>query len=269
MTKSMARNIRNGVYLLEQKYSKSNLSFLTLTLPDLNKEDLIACCERWDYMVDQLFKWIRKQTEKKGIKFEYVYCTEIQSKRLQSKKEYAPHLHIVFRGRSGRKGAWCVTPKKVRKAWASIIACVIGHRNFCDTALENIQRIKYSAARYLSKYLSKGKDCRSYESGILGDRGCLRTQWGGMARAIARAIKSCTQAIRSDGSNAELGILFLRQMGELIDAGHVRYFCEGFVILSLCRSTGVERGIKVGSGALSVPTFEGGLSYALSYILSL
>ena len=42
MTKNMARNIRNGVYLLEQKYGKDNLSFLTLTLPDLSSDDLVS-----------------------------------------------------------------------------------------------------------------------------------------------------------------------------------------------------------------------------------
>jgi len=268
MTKNMARNIRNGVYLLEKKYGKDQMSFLTLTLPDLSTDELAMCCDRWQDMTDQILKWLRKRLLSKGIEFEYVYCTEVQSKRLHLRGEYAPHLHIVFRGRSGRKSSWAVTPKKIRKAWANIIACCIGRRDFCTAALENLQRIKYSAARYLSKYLSKG-NCSLPTNEKHAPCSALRTQWGGMARAIARAIKSCTQVIRGDGSNGGMGILFLRQMGKLVDAGHVKYFRQGFIVLSLCRSSGVERGIKVGSGCLSTPTFEGGLSCALSYLFSI
>jgi hypothetical protein len=127
MTKSMARNIRQGVYLLEQMYSKDTLSFLTLTLPDLCAEDLSKCCERWDYMTDQVLKWLRKRLEKHGIEFQYVYCTEIQTKRLQNRGEYAPHLHCVFRGRNGKKAPWAISPKQIRQAWKSIIAVVVHH----------------------------------------------------------------------------------------------------------------------------------------------
>lgn len=265
MTKNMARNIRNGVYLLEKQYGKEQMSFLTLTLPNLSTDELAVCCEFWQDMTDQILKWLRKQLQSKGIQFEYVYCTEIQSKRLQSRGEYAPHLHIVFRGRNGRKNVWAITPKKIRQAWASIIACVIGHRDFCVSALENLQRIKHSAARYLSKYISKGSCCLpSEEHNSPASR--LKTQWGGMARLVSRAIKSCTCYFRWGGTNGSMAIRLFQRLDELVDAGYIKYYRRGYIVLSVCPYSGVERVLKVCSGALSTPTYEGGLSNALEYL---
>lgn len=264
MTGNMARNIRNAVYLLEKTYGKDNLSFLTLTLPNLSQEDLSKVCDKWDYMVDQILKGLRKRAEKYDLELEYVYCTEIQPKRLEQRKEYAPHLHIVFRGRNGRKAPWIVTPKQIRKSWASIIASVVHHREFQQSALENLQRIKKSAARYLSKYLSKGK-CRNPNSDTEEYEVKLRTQWGGMARKLARLLKKCTSRISSSSNDGELAVYITSQMDNLLDAGLIKYYKQGFITLSKCSVSGVERVLKVGSGCLATPTHEGGLGKIAEY----
>lgn len=257
MTKNMARNIRQGVFCLEERAgSKDLLSFLTLTLPDLSNEGLRQCCEKWDYMVNRFFSWLRTRLEDGGVEFQYVYCTEIQSKRLQQRKEYAPHLHVVFRGRIGKKCPWIISPRQARKAWAACISSVVSE-SFRDDALENIQRIKYSAARYLSKYLSKGKCSIPTESGedaILA----LRTQWGGMARTISRDIKHKTIKLTSDRGCGELVIATLNRMEALVRLGHVRYFKRGFIALGIDKTTGMEYGLHVGCGCLSTPTHQGG-----------
>lgn len=267
MTKRMARNIRNGVYLLEKKEGKDNLSFLTLTLPSLCASDMDKICDRWASMTDQILKWLRKRVEAKGIEFQYVYCTEIQTKRLKKKHEYAPHLHIVFKGRRGKKAAWSISPIQVRKAWASIIGNVVAHRSFPVSALENLQRVKHSAARYLSKYLSKGSCC------LPGIEDCpqvsrLRTQWGGMAQRISRAIKQCTSTIRSDGANGRLGVLVLQRMEEALDKGLISYIKYGFISLGVSAATGMERFLKVACGCLRTPTYEGGLVKLVEFLYS-
>jgi hypothetical protein len=268
MTKNMARNIRNSVYLLEQDYGKDQLSFLTLTLPSLSTDELGTICERWQDMTDQILKWLRKRLQSKGIEFEYVYCTEIQSKRLHLRGEYAPHLHIVFRGRNGRKAPWAIAPKMVRKAWSSIIAGVIDHRNFRTDALENIQRIKFSAARYLSKYLSKGS-CSTAQAQPGTPVQRLRTQWGGMARKLSRKLKSCTARITSTSSTEGMGAAILRNMDELVKAGIVKYWRQGYIPITVCPYTGVERVLKVGSGCLSTPTYESGLIRVMEHLLAI
>lgn len=258
MTNNMARNIRNAVYLLEQTYGKDNLSFLTLTLPNLSHKDLSKICSKWDYAVDQVLKSLRKRAEKYNIELEYVYCTEIQPKRLKHRNEYAPHLHIVFRGRHGRKTPWIVSPKQIRKTWTSIIASIVSHREFDQSALENLQRIKKSASRYLSKYLSKGKCCNP-NSDTEETYTRLSTQWGGMARKLARRVKSSTVRLSSLSNNGRLAIYITCKMDNLRNAGYIKYYKQGFIALSKCEVSGVERGIKVCSGCLSMPTFEGGL----------
>lgn len=258
MTRSMARNIRNGVYLLEQWYGKDNLSFLTLTLPALSTDELEKCCERWDYVTDQILKWLRKRLQKLNIEFQYVYCTEIQTKRLQKRGEYAPHLHIVYRGRYAKKTPWAITPAQVRKAWCGILSSIIGHRNFDGSACENLQRIKHSAARYLSKYMSKGSCSLPLGEAEQPIRR-LRTQWGGMARRVSRGIKRATTRLGELAADAQLAVRILQHMDKLMVQGLVRYYRPGFIVTSVCPNTGIEYGINVGTGCLQTPTYEGGL----------
>lgn len=257
MTKNMSRNIRQGVFCLEERAgSKDVLSFLTLTLPDLSQEGLQQCCEKWDYMVNRFFCWLRTRLEDGGVEFQYVYCTEIQSKRLQQRKEYAPHLHVVFRGRIGKKCPWIISPRQARKAWAACISSVVSE-SFRVDALENIQRIKYSAARYLSKYLSKGRCCippKSGENAILA----LRTQWGGMARVISRDIRNKTIKLSGDRGAGALVVAVLDRMEALVGCGYVLYFKRGFIPLGTDKITGLEYGLHIGCGCLSTPTHQGG-----------
>ncbi len=265
MTKNMARNIRNGVYCLEQWYGKDQLSFLTLTLPNLSTDELTMCCEKWDYATDQILKWLRKRLQKLNIEFQYVYCTEIQLKRLQSRGEYAPHLHIVFRGRYAKKTPWAITPAQVRKAWCGILSSIIGHSKFDGRACENLQRIKYSAARYLSKYMSKGNCCIPLEQTEQPIKK-LRTQWGGMARTVSQGIRRATVRMCQSASNGELAVCILRHMDKLLAKNLVRYYRQGFIVTSVCSSTGTEYGINVGCGCLQTPTYEGGLSSIIAFI---
>lgn len=265
MTKRMSRNIRNGVYLLEKlPGGKDVLSFLTLTLPALSTEGLKACCQNWDSMVKRFFDWLRTKLKAKGLELNHVYCTEIQSKRLQERGEYAPHLHIVFKGRIARRSAWAITPKDARAAWGRCIS-VYTDESFETKALENLQRIKYSAARYLSKYLSKGSNIipeSSDESAICH----LRTQWGGMARTISKGIRQATQRFVGRGHTRDIAWSIFNNMERLLEAGLVLYFKRGFIPLHSSGAEGVERGLHVGCGCLSTPTLEGGCVLVVDYL---
>lgn len=257
MTKPMAKNIRNGVFLLEEcEGGKDVLSFLTLTLPDLSTEGLRSCCEQWDYMVNRFLCWLRSALEKGGVEFQYIYCTEIQSKRLQLRGEYAPHLHIVFRGRIGKKLPWIISPKQARNAWGACIRSVVSEQ-FTTLALENLQRIKYSAARYLSKYLSKGKSAIPREAGQ-NAISSLRTQWGGMSRTISRRIKAKTIKLATSNGYGQLAVHIINRMEALVGLGYVQYYKKGFIPLGIDKTTGMEYGLHVGCGCLSTPTHKGG-----------
>lgn len=267
MTKRMARNIRNAVYLLERKHGKDNLSFLTLTLPNLSSESLNKCVVGWDKLVKHFFDWLRITLKRCNIEFEYVYCTEIQSKRLQSRKEYAPHLHVVFRGRNGRKCSWAVTPKKCRKAWKRAILSLVDEQ-FDDSALENLQRIKRSAARYLSKYISKGANVlpdTTDESYVTS----LRTQWGGMARTVSRLLRAAITRLDSSGRFSQHLQCLIGSFSIFVEQGILKYCKRGFISLRKSQSNGYESGLFVYAGCLSVETYRGGLVLLIAAIESL
>lgn len=268
MTKRMGRNIRNAVYLLEQEPGgKDVLSFLTLTLPNLSSENLAKCCEHWDSMVKQFMDWLRVTLQRKGIEFSYVYCTEIQTKRLEIRHEYAPHLHLVFKGRNGKKKPWAIAPKQARQAWKRCITSVVDVC-FNESALENLQRIRYSAARYLSKYLSKGRCCvpRDTEGDAIAS---LRTQWGGMCRVLSRRIRQFTTRLGGTLESSRMVVGILANMQELLRLGFISYYKAGFIALGIDKTTGLEYGLHVGCGCLRVPSYQGGLIPILETVIRL
>jgi hypothetical protein len=57
-------------------------------------------------------------------------------------------------------------------------------------------------------------------------------------------------------------------MDELVNDGIVKYWRAGYVVISTSSDTGMERVLKVGCGCLRTPSFEGGLSELIQYLLA-
>lgn len=257
MTKNMARNLRNGVYILEQAYSKDVLSFLTLTIPSLPDSSMDKICQQWGKLTNEILKWLKYKCEKQNIPFEYVYCTEIQEKRLEQRREYAPHIHIVFRGRACVRSSWAVSPRAVRKAWLHILSTCVGHSVNSD-AVENLQRVRKSAARYLSKYVSKGvRNSTERYQGLA--RTLLHTQWGGMSRNISQAIKAGIKAFGGIRGTEDIAVLLARHVPHIVGGQNVKYYKESFIPLGQYSDSGITRYIKVALGCLTNGLFQGGL----------
>ena len=268
MTTSMARKIRNAAYLLTRKYGKDQLSFLTLTLPSLSIEALSNICCNWDKIVHRFFMWLRQALNAKHIKPSFVYCTEIQTRRLNLRHEYAPHLHIIFRGRNGKKCAWGITPKMARSAW---VRCIKSYTDECfDTrAIENLQRVRQDAGRYLSKYMSKGSNSLPLFDETAVGITSLRTHWGGMSRNLSKAIAQGITTLAGNGIRGENARIFLQAIPNLIEAGFIRYYNERIICVSRCPGYDQSRGLKVGAGCLKYPTFDGGLQRCLEFAYGL
>lgn len=267
MTSSMARNIRNACYVLEQQYTKDCLSFLTLTLPDLSKEGLQVCAENWGKMVDQFLKWLRDRTESKGFPLEYVYCTEIQSKRSEKYGVQALHLHLLFRGKPGARKPWVVSPKQVRKAWARCIKSVCSEP-FQVCSLENLQRVRRSAGAYMSKYLSKGTR-GSDPSGSTSDGLHFRGHWGGMGRRLSQFIKRAKTRIGGSTGDWELANMLTTGLRRGVFSRHLSYYKEGFVCTRPGNSEAERMGFVVAVGCLRKPTMHGGVAELIEYAYSI
>lgn len=258
LTKRMARTIRNAGYLLERMYGKDNLSFLTLTLPDLPNEGLCACAENWGRMVDQFLKWLRSVIESKGGRLDYTYCTEVQTKRLTNRGEYALHLHLLFGGRVSAKCPWYISPKKARKAWVRCIRSVYSGV-FTDTALENLQRIKKSAAGYIAKYVSKG----TQGNPLRGDDKAIpwfSGHWGGVSRDLRQSIERASIRVSERTGNGEIARCLVRWLPRLATLGLISYYRAGFIQTNKTNSELERRGIHVGVGSIKRPCYSLGLA---------
>lgn len=257
MTKSMARNLRNAVYLMEDEHGKDQLSFLTLTIPSLPPSELEAICQQWGSLTNQILKWIQYKCEKQEMAFEYAYCTEIQEKRLETRGEYAPHLHIVFRGKNGKAKNWAISPKQVRTAWLRLLSTCVGH-SVKSNSVENLQVVRKSAARYLSKYVSKGVRHRSRGlQGTYNQR--LRTHWGGMSRELSRRIKAGCRRIGGTGEQQDIAVLLSRSLPHLVGGRAVKFYRESFIPIGQYSDSGNTRFLRVGVGCLTSPLNKGSL----------
>jgi hypothetical protein len=208
--------------------------------------------------------WLRIKIINKGFEFQYVYCTEIQMKRLQHRNEYAPHLHLVFRGKRDKKSGWAVTPKQCRGEWVRCIKSVYSG-DFDSSAIENLQVIRKSVSRYLSKYLSKGA-CSLPEANGVSPIVRLRTQWGGMSRSLSRRIATEKSTFRGTEDRGFKPGVFLRYIPQLMAKGLVSYHKSGQILISGEADTVSAQYLKVSSGCLGIPAILGGLAKVWNYL---
>lgn len=190
LTSYGAKMLRNGVYLMEKRYGKDRLSFLTLTVPDLKPDDWESVNGNWSEILRQFFQWLRRKQLSAGLADEFVSCTEVQEERLEKRGEFALHIHCVFLGRKQKRG-WMLTPKQIRLAWKRCLMRFLKHsqNSYQWHSVENVQRIKKSAEVYLSKYVSKGR--KSSMSNTWKSYDCLRPRsWWNSSSLLKKLIKS-------------------------------------------------------------------------------
>lgn len=149
--------IKYWISQLEAKYSRSSLSFLTLTVPNVGEHLRNAIQSKWATIVHRFVESLKRILCRYGSPSDAIFgCTEIQIKRSQKEGWNVPHLHLVFVGKRTRKDSWIVTPRRVRIIWRRVLFNAVGPFDADFGASENLQRVRFSAARYLSKYISKG-----------------------------------------------------------------------------------------------------------------
>lgn len=140
LTMKGKRTIKRACAHLEHYNNSTGIesTFITLTIPVQMSDDEIKQAQRL------LFKrWRHKYGN-----FMYVWVLEIQMKRLKKTGVRAPHLHICT-------SIPYIKAKKLRKQWASCVNRILGERRYEGYIHVDIQTIKYSLVRYMSKYLSK------------------------------------------------------------------------------------------------------------------
>jgi hypothetical protein len=181
--------IRSGAHLLQSKYGRSRLSFLTLTVPSYGYEDEARIASSWSYLTKSLLQALRRRLARKGLPGSIVLVTELQPKRLQNREPGCLHLHLVFVGRHAH-GVWAYSPREYREIWLGLLSNLLG-RKVPDAPCENVQRIEKDASQYLSKYMSKGVASVTGLADIVGWERVPR-QWWSATASIKKAVKRYT-----------------------------------------------------------------------------
>lgn len=151
-----ARMVRNACYLLQQKYGKKRLSFLTTTLPG-SPEQTVEAAANWGEITRRFMQALREKLRREGLPGYIVSVTEVQMKRFLATGGMPLHLHLVFVGRPLDNAPWVFTKSWVNECWKTAVTGVTPSLKSLDFAPSTrIERIEKDAAGYLGKYMSKG-----------------------------------------------------------------------------------------------------------------
>lgn len=183
------RVVESAAFLLEERYGKAQLSFVTLTLPSVSSKESWWLSSNWAEIVRVFFQRLMRSQARKGLPCHYVSVTELQEERAERERHPALHLHFVIPGRR-KGGGWGHSPKDLREMWAGTVGPYLdGERDW--TAVENVQMVRRTTEGYLAKYLSKGValEKKGWEQ-LCGYE--LPKAWYSVSRTLLRAVASQT-----------------------------------------------------------------------------
>lgn len=158
MTSQARRKVRASAYLLQERYGKSRLSFVTLTVPplgDIQSERRLA--SRWHDAIRYLIRRLKQLLSQRSLPQTVVGVCEIQVRRYASSGQFPLHIHLVLVGRKRSRGGWGIHYSEFRQAWAEILQGIVGH-SIETRYLENVKEVEKDAGNYLGKYMSKSQN---------------------------------------------------------------------------------------------------------------
>lgn len=155
--------VRNGALLLEQKYGRSRLGFVTCTLPGMDESQCKEIIAKWSEVTRRFYQKVKRQLEKVSKPFIYCGVTEIQENRFKKYNTPAPHLHFVYLCRDSSRTKYWLFICQLHRAWNEAIGeCVnslgvsTSQRVLGKLGSVHAKLVRKSASAYLGKYMSKG-----------------------------------------------------------------------------------------------------------------
>lgn len=157
------RFCKNACILLEQRYGIRRLGFATATLPAMDKDTCRFINGHISDITRRFYQKIRRIFEKRGQRFIYVGCVEIQEERFKNSSLPVPHIHFVYLAKRSSRSGYTVNVKECYQAWNASVNEVLklfgrdeimGHGGHKGSV--KLEPISSSAAAYLGKYISKG-----------------------------------------------------------------------------------------------------------------
>lgn len=188
-------------FLMGEKWPNHRKTMGTVTLPPMTADTRREVVEAWPELTRQLLQWLNRRFEQQGLPPVACSVTEVQPKRLANLNEACLHWHLLWLNRPAKAGHWAVDPNELRAWIDSLLERRVpsyqgGHVNV------NVKAVKGEAARYLAKYMSKGKQQVAEAMADWGDGLCPRTWWN-MTKAARDLVKAHTHKGRAPGALLE------------------------------------------------------------------
>lgn len=158
---SLGKNrVRNAAYMMQRSHGKYRLTFATVTIPALSREELCKVHVHWNKIIERYRLEVRRVLIGAGLSGEIVGVSEVQEERYEKTGYPYLHAHFLFVG-FAKSGGWALTPAKHDFIWRKCIRAATGAVYGPEpsySAACNLQSVKTDAAGYLSKYMSKGSE---------------------------------------------------------------------------------------------------------------
>ena len=192
MTSEARRKVRASAHLLQERYGKARLSFVTLTVPPLgDRKSERRLASRWHDAIRYLIRQLKLLLRQRGLPQTLVGVCEIQVRRYASSGQFPLHIHLVLVGRKRSRGPWGIHYSEFRETWSDILQGIVGHP--IETRyLENVKEVEKDAGSYLGKYMSKSQN--EIEKVVSeGNEWMLPKQWWFSTKEMKNWLKSRTR----------------------------------------------------------------------------
>jgi len=198
LTRRGKRIIRDGIALLERKYGARGLGFYTLTCPYDTPELIQEFNDKYTEIVRRYFQEVKREYERKNVRFSYVAVHEIQPGRLRRTRNECLHLHYIAPAFYGR-GKFVLNSARIRDIYLRTLECVMSLPP-AHSPRVGCELVRSSAAAYLAKYYSKGVSVDG--SGGEGHAVASLSTWYSVSRNVRRSIGAVYTGLPSSVSDA-------------------------------------------------------------------
>jgi hypothetical protein len=175
-------------FLMGERWPQHRKTLGTITLPPMDQESRREVVLQWSEMTRQLLQWLTRRLERLGLPPIVCSVTEVQPKRLSSLGEGYLHWHLMWLNIPAKAGHWSVSPSCLRSFLAKLLKRLVPSYGggFINV---NVKAVKGEAAKYLAKYMSKGKQQIEEAAEDWGEDVCPSTWWNmtGSARAMVKS----------------------------------------------------------------------------------
>ena len=205
--------VRSAAAILQQRHGRRNLTFGTLTLPSLSREQLLLVAKNWAQLKHRWSEALSRLLHRKGLDPCSIDVTEIQPRRWRQRRELGLHIHYLHQGKHPGQH-WAIAPSEIEAIWQRLLENLLGFAVDCSKATR-VEGVKLSAANYLGKYMSKGcAVVKKVTKAKLGDY--LPSAWWGVSLALRREVSAGLVNLSSQmGKNLLDNLEVLKQLGIL------------------------------------------------------